>query len=121
MVRSRQHKGKAVWPSDWSYERLLLSFSQRWEKLKSFAVPIEYQKGQVVFYAGHGPFGVFIFNQGQGAFEKADKKVEEMELQKPIGLNCLHENQPYPTTLKISEFAKGIFISKNDLLNVLSV
>lgn len=106
------------WPMHLAFEQVLATFSLRRQMLSAFAVPVEYQKNQIVFYQGHVLFGVFIFEQGEGELQKSGKTLGLLDLQMPIGLNWLHANQAYPATLVITEFAKGVFISRNDLLKI---
>ncbi|MFH1016928.1 MAG: cyclic nucleotide-binding domain-containing protein [Pseudomonadota bacterium] len=85
--------------------------------------PGEYRKGQVLFYQGHYPYGVFLIHSGR--LELLDHQREVLlpfDLGKGmlIGYELLQTEEPYPYTGIVAENLQASFLDKTLFFDWLS-
>lgn len=82
-----------------------------------------FHKGQVFFYEGHTPYGLFVLKSGGVQFSKDETACGEEHLWsspngKVVGLHPFFDETPYCCTCTAKQDCKVIFISKTQLLNL---
>lgn len=95
------------------------SFLKVWDKLIEQSVLHQYHKGQVLFYKGHLPYGVFIIMSGQVSLVGSEQDGQDQGLPvlpyNPIGFDVLLSQQHYPFTAIAKSDVKAAFIAKSSL------
>lgn len=81
---------------------------------------LHYRAGQVLFYADHVPYGVFILCKGGLQFEHEDKPCQEehlssSELGQVICLEHFYSRKPYPCTCQATSDCELIFVPRSIL------
>ena len=111
-------------------------FKDEWKHLLKDGQPFSFKKGQVLFYEGHHPYGLFVLQSGDVKFSKEEEEgfpLEEgdrcqgcMEEHSPVlskgrvlGLTPFFEGAPYCCTCTAKEDCRGIFISKTQLTRIM--
>ncbi|HLG18440.1 MAG TPA: cyclic nucleotide-binding domain-containing protein [Bdellovibrionota bacterium] len=82
--------------------------------------PSRYKAGQVLFYRGHLPYGLFVIHEGA-----VELRITEKDLHAPLkagpgamlGLASLVANQPYPLTALVVNDVLVSFTEKSTLLH----
>lgn len=94
-------------------------FLKVWGQLIEQSVLHQYHKGQVLFYKGHLPYGIFIIVSGQvhlvGTEETNPEQGFPALLYNPIGFDLLFSRQCYPFTAIAQSDVKAVFIAKSSL------
>jgi CRP-like cAMP-binding protein len=92
-------------------------FVQTWRELVRQSTPLDVKKGQVLFYEGHAPCGVYVIASGTLKLKREEDGhfVGSLALFQPIGLDLLAGNIPYPYSAIAETDAKAYFIAKSDL------
>ena len=73
---------------------------------------VEYKPGQIIFYEGHIPFGIFVFIEGCVAL-KSDRKKKELRLaplNEPIDVDAFFYKNPYKYSAEALTHTKGYFM-----------
>lgn len=90
---------------------------QIWEGLWCKAVPMDFKKGQVLFYRGHLPYGVFVLVSGtvQLMYENASGSKVKARLPEfvPFGLDFVTMNAEYPCTAVAESDINVLFLPKS--------
>ncbi len=90
------------------------------KKLLKSGQPFSFKKGQVLFYEGHSPYGLFVLQSGdvkfsspcQGCLEEHSPMLQK---EKVLGLKPFFEGTPYCCTCTAKKNCHGIFVSKTQL------
>ena len=92
-------------------------FVQTWRELVRQSTPLDVKKGQVLFYEGHAPCGVYVIASGTLSLKREEDGhfVGSLALFQLIGLDLLAGNIPYPYSAIAQSDAKAYFIAKSDL------
>lgn len=84
--------------------------------------PVHYRKGQVVFYEGHHPCGVYFLKKGKVSLNESaaggDTKIHPTA-DKLLGLMHLLSDTPYCSTCTAEDEVDTIFIPKATVLHCL--
>ncbi|MBI1909489.1 MAG: cyclic nucleotide-binding domain-containing protein [Deltaproteobacteria bacterium] len=102
-------------------EETLLSLKTHWNELLKQGQPLSFRKGQVLFYEGHIPYGLFIVQSGKVRYTResgscrAEHHVSSSEGE-VLGLSHFFEENPYCCTCTASQNCQVVFISKSQLL-----
>ncbi|MDX1386745.1 MAG: cyclic nucleotide-binding domain-containing protein, partial [bacterium] len=87
---------------------------------------LTYKKGQILFYEGHIPYGVYLILSGKLSFSTQDTscpeerplKIDEGDL---YGLEALIHNAPFCCTATAKTDCVVIFLPKTSLQQILDV
>lgn len=98
-------------------EGVLHKIQNHWPQLKKQGQVIHYKKGQVLFYEGHLPYGIYVLKSGDLFFSRSEQKcVEEhwsqMVEDRVLGIENVLSQNPYLCTCKAKTDCDVIFISK---------
>lgn len=99
----------------------LASLEKQWDRLVSEGQPLTFRKGQVLFYEGHTPYGLFVIQSGKVRFLRGDHPCDQNHLWSSpkgnvIGLHHFFDGPPFCCTCLASDDCQVIFISKTQLL-----
>ncbi|MFN8671308.1 MAG: cyclic nucleotide-binding domain-containing protein [Candidatus Sericytochromatia bacterium] len=83
------------------------------EKISDLASHHLFNPGQVIFYAGHYPYGVFILIDGEVEVEISKKKTTKIHPTAVLGVESLSNLKSYPVTVKALTKCKLDFLSKS--------
>lgn len=80
---------------------------------------LHYKKGQVLFYAGHQPFGFFILKNGKLILKPPSRKKKKREVPQDriLGLSHLLTDTPYCYTCQAASDVEVVFFPKASLLD----
>ncbi len=117
-------------------EDIVAKIEQHWEKLLGEGKSISFKSGQVLFYEGHSPYGVFVLQRGyvrlmkRGSTDAPDslghevaedddhcreKHVHALKHGRVLGVAPFIHDQPYCCTCLAKDDCQAIFISKTQL------
>lgn len=99
-------------------------FEKQWKDFLSTGQVIKLKKGQIVFYEGHFPCGVFILLSGKVAIlSQEDQEQDEImiPLYQTIGIDLMLTGQPYPFTAVCKTDVITLFLSKTILQETLNL
>lgn len=89
------------------------------EKIALDMIPLVYQKGQVLFYEGHVPYGLFVIKKGKVKFIKGHKSPKEIQSLTPIlGYQHLISETPYCASCLAETEVKAVFLPKTVVQDV---
>jgi len=73
-----------------------------------------YAKNQILFYEGHFPYGLYVIHQGVLRLRRARSRLDPIELGSGsiIGLNLIHNHQPYPGTAQVVDDLMVSFVDR---------
>lgn len=79
----------------------------------------QFQKGQVLFFEGNYPLGIFCVSQGRVKLYKTDLDGKELMLRiaqpgEYLGYRALVSDEPYTATAEALETTQACFFNKND-------
>lgn len=99
------------------------AFLTHWSQIIKRGTPVDLKKGQILFYEGHMPCGVYIVTKGVVCLVKESPnneiiKIGTVGLSQPIGLDLLQHNLPYPHTAIVEKEMQGFFVSKASLTDL---
>lgn len=99
---------------------LLERFLTIWRSLVESSTPVFVKKGQVLFYAGHVPCGVYVVTSGTIGLHRDETKgsVGSLAQFQPVGLDLIMAGMTYPESAIAETDAKVYFISKSDLVDL---
>lgn len=85
---------------------------------------VHYGQGQILFYQGHMPYGVFLLKKGDLSWQPDDtagnrQKRDHCEQDRLIGLRHLLSDTPYCQTCHAQTDIEAIFLSKHAILHYL--
>lgn len=91
-----------------------------WDELLETGQKISFSKGQVLFYEGHSPYGIFVLKSGKVRFSVGEKPCPVDHLWKApkgngIGLHHFFDQTPFCCTCIALTDCKMVFISKTQL------
>ncbi len=93
-----------------------------WNTFKTAGVPFKLQAGQVMFYSGHQPYGIYILLSGSVRFMDG-KTCREHLTPTPLGpalaLNNTIENQPHCCSCQAETTCEALFLPKTIALRML--
>ena len=103
---------------------VLTVLAHHWEDLRKEAQPLAFRKGQVLFYAGHSPYGIFVIETGkvefmQGGTVCPDDHYWKSPRGEALGLHHFFSGTPYCCTCTAANNCKLLFISKTQLTSYL--
>ena len=87
-------------------------------KWKEKFPPARYAQGNVLFYRGHYPYGVFVFFSGKidlKLSEESDHTMIEVRPGSALGLGSAIVDRPYPLTAIAATNVMASFVSKQTL------
>jgi len=83
------------------------------EKIALDMIPLVYQKGQVLFYEGHVPYGLFVIKKGRVKFMKGHQSPKEIQsLPSILGYQHLVSETPYCASCLAETEVKAVFLPK---------
>lgn len=102
-------------------ERTLASIQARLDELLKGGQELTFRKGQVLFYEGHIPYGVFVIRSGGVNFVQGETPCEGEHLWpssrgKVVGLRHVIDGTPSCCTSMATEDCEATFISKTLIL-----
>lgn len=90
-----------------------------WKSLWQGAVSMEFKKGQVLFYRGHLPYGVFLLVSGKAKllYENASgqKTTARFPESVPFGFDFIAMGSAYPCTAVTESDVSVLFLPKSTL------
>lgn len=90
------------------------------EKLALDMIPLVYQKGQVLFYEGHVPYGLFVIKKGRVKLVKGHKPLKDIESSTPIlGYQHLISETHYCASCLAETEVKAVFLPKTVVQEVM--
>lgn len=106
--------------------KILSSIQEHWQQLRKESQELNFHKGQVLFYEGHYPYGIFIITDGEVQFTRAGLKSPNKHrlpcsMGEVIGLDTFLQGIPYCCSCTAQEKCHVIFISKTQLLPFLDI
>lgn len=88
-----------------------------WSEFVNNGSLIGFKKGQILFYKGHFPYGVFVLLSGRVKLvHETEARVEEIYYllkNEPFGLDLIVLDQEYPCVAIAEEDTKVLFIPKS--------
>ncbi len=105
-------------------EIFLKNVAKNWSDLLEGGQLLQFSRGQVLFYEGHYPYGLFVVQKGKVRFTKDGRLCRENHVWKApegrvVGAEAFFEEMPYCCTCT-SQDCEAIFISKTQLLPYLN-
>src|SRR5436305_1198115 len=88
--------------------------------LTEITSPHVFKPGQVLFYEGHQPYGLFILIDGTIEIELTEKKVERINAGAILGINSFMKFSAYTGTAKAITPCKVNFLSKSTYQELVS-
>lgn len=84
-----------------------------------------YKRGQVIFYEGNSPFGIYCIFSGKIKLFKSSPNGKQVILKilgagDVLGYRSLFSSEPYHATAEVLEDVNACFIEKSAFLNVVS-
>lgn len=94
-----------------------------WEVLLKEGQPLLFRKGQVIFYEGHQPYGLFVLKEGNVHFTHGNCSCdEEHQWASPkglvLGLRPFFDGSAFNCTCTANENCRAVFISKTQLMQL---
>lgn len=99
------------------HPNFLSSLEGRWEGFCKKGQLLSFQKGQVLFYESHYPYGLFVLMKGRVSFSREGKPSGD-DHKRPfskgaaLGLEALTQGDSYCCTCTAREDCQVLFISK---------
>lgn len=105
-------------------EKIVSVLREHWGELLETSQDMAFSKGQVLFYEGHYPYGLFVLVSGSVSFSKGGVPCRNSHLWRSpkgevIGVEALTSDLPSCCTSKATEDCAVIFIPKSRLLPLL--
>lgn len=102
-------------------EKTLASIQSHLDELLKNSQQLTFRKGQVLFYEGHIPYGVFVIRSGSVNFVEGETPCEDQHLWvstqgKVVGLKQVLDGTPSCCTSVAAEDCEATFISKTLIL-----
>ena len=99
-------------------QNVIDGFMEQWKDMIQEASPIDFKPGQIIFYQGHTPVGVYVFSTGE--IQLVDdlndpQVVKPVGLNEPVGLDLLSQKMDYPYHAIAKTEVQGFFLTKNSL------
>ena len=106
-------------------EKLLSALQTHWKELIKEGQVTQFHEGQVLFYEGHMPYGLFILLKGNVTFTKdGSPSPDDHRWSSPkgviIGMEPFLNQSPYCCTGTAQQDCRAIFISKTLLAPLMS-
>lgn len=104
--------------------KIIQKLESQWSKLKKQAQALHFKKGQILFYEGHLPYGIYLIESGKLVFRKDEKtcfKEHEFRIHKDrvIGLHTLLDNLSNECSCEAETECNLLFVSKTQLSHFL--
>ncbi|MBI2066455.1 MAG: cyclic nucleotide-binding domain-containing protein [Deltaproteobacteria bacterium] len=98
----------------------MLPESHHWEDLVRKGEELVFRKGQVLFYEGHQPYGVYVVKSGEFSFAKEGvpcrgSHVDKVGSLKVLGLHDFFNGKPFCCTCTATADCRLIFLSRSQL------
>ncbi|MBL7686349.1 MAG: cyclic nucleotide-binding domain-containing protein [Deltaproteobacteria bacterium] len=99
-------------------EKFCEQIKEKIEALIPSAQVLHYKKGQILFYEGHDPYGLYILKRGRVLFERggapvsSEKHFLSLKEGQAIHIQNMIRQSPYDCTCKASIDCEFLFISK---------
>ncbi len=92
---------------------------KQWDRLIAKGQTLSFKKGQVLFYEGHHPYGIFLLQSGEVKFTKQDtpclrEHFFSLPQGKVIGLKPFLEGRAYSCTCTALMDCRMLFIPKSE-------
>lgn len=102
-------------------EKIISALSEHWGELLKASEEMAFSRGQVLFYEGHYPYGLFVLLEGEVSFTRNNIPCRESHFWKSpkgkvIGLEPFVEDIPSCCTSMAVQDSRVIFIPKSRLL-----
>lgn len=104
-----------------------VDMQEAFDRLKGFmsvGTMMEFKPGQMLYYKGHKPYGVFIVLAGEVKLshhhkvgEDEDHEFSTMPLGYPYGFDLIMTDLAYPCTAIAEGLVKALFIARSNLLS----
>lgn len=95
-------------------ETLNRELSSRWSDMIKESTLLDFKVGQVIFYEGHVPYGVFVFVSGKISLStRYDDEIKEAPLNVPIGVEAFFDQVPYQYTATAETPVKAYFVGNS--------
>lgn len=106
-------------------ESILCSFPDAIDAIQQARVSCRFKAGQVIFYAGNDPLGIFTIQSGLVKLEVTSQTgaAHTLRLMGPggaLGYRSLFANEPYHASAIAVEDCELCFIAKADIMHVFS-
>ncbi|MBI2060335.1 MAG: cyclic nucleotide-binding domain-containing protein [Nitrospirae bacterium] len=88
------------------------------DQLKTRGTQQAYQRGQVVFYEGHRPLGVYVHESGKIAFLKGRRKVRECADPCVLGFQVLMADVGLPFSARAESEVALTFVGRTALQRI---
>lgn len=103
-------------------KKFLSELEKKWPCLKKQARPISFRKGQVLFYEGHSPYGLFLLLKGELRFLHHGKTCSEKHYwnfqdTQILCLKSFLKNSSYTCHAYLLSDADFLFLSKTEFLS----
>lgn len=100
-------------------ETIFSSLKSHWDRLLQEGQKVSFRKGQVLFYEGHSPYGIFVVKSGKVRFSRGDHPCTldhfwQSPRGKVIGVDHFPET-PFCCTCTAVNDCQMLFISKTQL------
>ena len=87
------------------------------KKAKEKGIPLSFEKGQVLYYEGHHPFGGFLIDKGRVGLKFHVKEGRDKSAGSPlegefIGLEEILQDKPYASTAMCLVKTRVYFLSR---------
>ncbi|MFO1519835.1 MAG: cyclic nucleotide-binding domain-containing protein [bacterium] len=97
------------------------SLEKGWKELCQNSQEIDFKKGQVLFYEGHQPYGVFVLQSGELEFSQGGRHCNNEHYWsshqgKAIGMKTFLKGSPYSCTCVALTDCRTLFITKTQLM-----
>jgi CRP-like cAMP-binding protein len=120
-------------------DKILTAMEQAWETLIGEGKKLAFKKGQVLFYEGHEPYGVFVLEKGAVIYNRKNENGDDIVLSceddshdkicrehlvqslskgRVLGLGPFLKDQPFCCTCQANDDCEVIFISKTQLASL---
>lgn len=105
-------------------QNIISTLSEHWGELLKASQEMTFSKGQVLFYEGHYPYGLFVLLSGDISFSKNGQPCGESHLWKSpkgevIGVESLVGESPSCCTSMAERDSTVVFIPKSRILAVI--
>ncbi|MBI2890825.1 MAG: cyclic nucleotide-binding domain-containing protein [Nitrospirae bacterium] len=74
-----------------------------------------YQPGQIIFYEGHMPLGIYLHQTGHITLLRGRRPVRQCAVPCVLGLQLLFMNAPYPYSARTEDTVSLIFVPRTAL------
>lgn len=91
---------------------------QKMPDLKDIASFHTYGKGQIIFYEGHLPYGIFILTTGDVEIKYGNSKIERATSPSFLGYSAFINKTVYSATVRATTYCEAYFLSTSVFQNL---